>query len=99
MRIVSRKHETIGLHLFDPNEFRLPKAGIVTVHDLESGTVRYFDASDERTRSSYKKEKTRLFEQTMAALRAAGIDSAPIGTHEDAADVLGRFFRAREHRR
>ena len=27
------------------------------------------------------------------------VDTTPIGTHEDAADILGRFFRAREQRR
>lgn len=99
LKVISRKHETIAVVLFDPGEFDLPRAGILAAKDLETGQIRYFDTFDKTTRRSFSAERSRLFDHTLAALKSSGIDTAPIGTHEDAAEVLGRFFRARERRR
>lgn len=99
LRIVARKHDSIGIVLCDPGEFDLPRAGLLTVRDLETGRVRLFDASDSGTRSAFRRQAREVFDKTVAALKAAGIDTTRMSTHDDAADVLNRFFRARGMRR
>lgn len=96
LRVVSRKHELIGVLLSDPGDFVLPEAGILCVRDFETGQTVLLDASDERTRLRFAEQKMRSYRKTLDLLRASDIDCIEMSTTEEVADVLIRYFHIRE---
>lgn len=99
MRILSRKHEFVGIVLSDPGEFRLPEGGLVALRDPETGTIRLLDASDSATRAAYETARAESYRRRLGALKAAGVDAVELRTGESAAGALTRYFRYRERRR
>ena len=96
---MSKKHELIGILVSDPGEFRLPKAGLVLVEDLESRQRLVFDASHKTTRKAYEKQKQKGYHRLLEALKALDIDCIEIATNGSSADALTRYFRYREKRK
>ncbi|MCI0446027.1 DUF58 domain-containing protein [bacterium] len=98
LKIASKKHDLIAVHLFDPREIELPSAGLLRVRDAESGDVNWIDTADPRLRESYSrwwkerdKNRTRLF-------RRFGVDQIDIRIDQSYIKPLMSFFRAREKR-
>ncbi len=98
LKIASKKHDLIAVHLFDPREKELPSAGLLRVRDAESGDVNWIDTADPRLRESYSrwwkerdKNRTRLF-------RRFGVDQIDIRIDQSYIKPLMSFFRAREKR-
>lgn len=99
IRSAARKHELISVLVTDPGEFRLPDGGIVALQDLETGAVRYMDASDRTTRRRYQESRQAVHDQILQTHRAMDMDCIEMPTNGDAADALVRYFRYREQRR
>lgn len=53
LRIASRKHEVVAIHVTDPAEKILPRAGIIKGIDPETGREAWIDTEDDRYRKSY----------------------------------------------
>jgi len=99
IKSAARKHELISVLVTDPGEFRLPDGGIVAFRDLETGAVRYLDASDRTTRDRYHASRHAVHEQIVQTHKAMDMDCIEMPTDGDAADSLVRYFRYREQRR
>ncbi|WP_373499057.1 DUF58 domain-containing protein [Desulfococcus sp.] len=99
MRMLSRKHELIGVVLSDPGEFRLPEGGLLTLRDPETGEAQLIDASDAATRKAYEAARAEDYRRRLGALKAADVDAVELQTGDQAADALTRYFRYRERRR
>jgi uncharacterized protein (DUF58 family) len=99
MKSISGKHELIAVMLSDPGEFHLPKAGILTVRDFETGQQFVLDASDESTRRSYHENKTMDYAHVLQSLKNADMDCIEIHTDGSVVDALHRYFRIREKRK
>jgi len=98
MKVVSKKHEIIGVLLSDPGDFLLPSGGMVTLRDLETGELFCFDGSDKKSRSRYEKISRQAYRKTRDLLKAADVDCIEIKTIDSVADALTRYFRLREKR-
>lgn len=98
LKIVSKKHELIGIVLSDPGEFRLPESGIVTAVDVETGSVMVLDASDPQTRNLYQHNALGQYKTRLAGLKSADIDYVEISTPDNVVNPLVRYFRSREKR-
>ena len=99
IKSATRKHELISVLVSDPGEFRLPDGGIIAFQDLETGAVRYIDASDRATRERYQIARQAVHEQILQTHRAMDTDCIEMPTDGDPADALVRYFRYRERRR
>jgi len=99
IKSAGRKHELISVLVTDPGEFDLPEAGIIALKDLETGAVRYLDASDRATRDQFKNSRRAFHAGILQAHKAMDIDCIAMPTDGDAADALVRYFRYREQRR
>jgi len=99
LRIVSQRHELIGVLLSDPGEFFLPEKGILTVYDLETNDYALLDASDETTRRTFEKQKQLEYRSSLELLKNADIDCIEIITTGSVTDALTRYFRYREKRK
>ena len=99
LRILSRKHELIGVLLSDPGEFHLPEAGLLRLRDPETGGMVDLDGSDPRTRNAYEAARKAAYQERINRLRSAGVDVVELRTADSAADALTRYFRYRERRK
>jgi choline kinase len=95
LRIASKKHDVIGVHVYDRAEYQLPSLGLLKMRDLESGKKIIVDTSSAHTRKSYEKyfaEKKRKFNQVFKKL---GLDIMEVQVKEDYVKALRNFFKNR----
>lgn len=95
LRLAARKHDLIGIHLFDPREEALPKVGLLRVRDAETGALRWLDTDRAGVRQRYAtwfQERVMHFRSTF--LRA-GADVISMRTTEPYTTALHRFFQRR----
>ena len=98
LKVVNRKHDLIGIQLYDPAEISLPDLGLSKIEDPETGSAFWIDTS---SKSSLKVLKKRLeidqikFEKES---RKIGFDIIPISTDQDFVEPLLSLFKAREKR-
>ncbi len=98
LKIVSKKHEIVGILLSDPGDFSLPPGGIITVRDLETGELVSFDAFDRRVRNQYTAASQEAYRGIPDMLRSADVDCIEIRTDGSVVEALTRYFRFREKR-
>lgn len=53
LKIAAKKHDLIGLKIYDERETVLPEIGLITMKDVETGTVKWVDTADKKTRNDY----------------------------------------------
>lgn len=54
LRIAKRRHDLVGIHLYDPREVELPNVGLIRGIDAETGKTILIDSSSKKTREQYK---------------------------------------------
>ncbi len=95
LRIAAKKHDVIGIKIYDQMDKQLPDAGLLKVKDAESGKTKWVDSSNAFVRYSYEQEFFRITEYSTQTFKKAGCDLLHVKTGEDYVRVLQRFFRSR----
>ena len=98
LKIVNRKHDLIGIRLFDPAEKLLPDLGVIKVRDPESGSSFWIDTSN---RAEMEKLKTQInsdFNAFNKQAKKIGFDIISVSTNGDFVDPLISLFRKRDKR-
>ena len=95
LRAVSRRHDTIAVHLTDPVENELPEVGLMEVTDAETGERVLIDTSDIDVRNQYEQEARSRELALTKMFRRLKVDTIPIIADEGYVDPLIRFFRQR----
>ncbi|MEQ1675286.1 MAG: DUF58 domain-containing protein [Chitinophagaceae bacterium] len=95
LRIAGKKHDVIGIKLYDKMDMQLPDAGLLQVTDSESGQTKWVDSSNAFVRYSYEQEFFRVTAYSTQAFKKAGCDLLHVKTGEDYVKVLQRFFLSR----
>ncbi len=95
LRIASKKHDVIGIKLYDKMDMELPDAGLMKVQDTENNKTRWVDSSNTFVRYSYQQEFFRVTAYSTDAFKKAGSDLLHIRTGDDYVKVLQRFFLSR----
>ncbi|MBD3426487.1 MAG: DUF58 domain-containing protein [Candidatus Omnitrophica bacterium] len=98
LSITNKRHDVIAVTITDPAELVLPKAGIIKMHDAETGDLFEVDTSDPALRVSYEKRSSELAEKRSKIFRSTGVDSIDIRTDSSYVEPLIKFFRMRERR-
>lgn len=95
LRVLSRRHDCVGLHCWDARERSLPDLGLLNVADAETGQSSWVDTTDPDWRRRY----TARFLENLAAARynfqQAGADFLSLPTHEPYIQPLLHFFEQR----
>jgi uncharacterized protein (DUF58 family) len=99
MRSTARKHELINILISDPGDFVLPRGGIISARDLETGTLIQVDAFHPKTRSAFEQRQRRAYDRIRRQFKTADLDCIEVSTAVSAADALTRYFRYRERRK
>ena len=95
LRVAARKHDLIGIKLYDRMDRKLPDLGMLRVEDPETGKQEWVDTSSKFVRFEYEKEFFRITDYSNETFRKAGADLLHVRTDEDYVKVLQRFFISR----
>ena len=98
LAITNQRHDVIAVTVTDPAESALPEAGIVKLHDAETGEPCIVDTFDPGVRDLYKKRAEKLFSERQKLFRSVNVDNINIRTDQSYVEPLIRFFRMRERR-
>lgn len=95
LKLASRRHDIIGVRIFDPAEASLPNAGLVRLRDPESGRTQLADTGD----SGFRKETWSAYEsaarQFSDQFRRAKCDTISLASGQSYVAALHRFFKSR----
>lgn len=97
--LTNSRHDLVCVHLSDPRETELPRAGLLTVEDAETGELLEVDSSREGVRQTYERVNAERLADLDRALRHAGVDTLRLSTDSPFAPMLQRFFETRRGRR
>ncbi len=97
LRIAARRHDIIGIHLFDPKEEQLPNVGLIRSIDSESGEERWIDTSLSSVRDAYHKWFADHRNYFKSAFAKSGADTISIRTDLPYVTELLKFFKKRGH--
>jgi uncharacterized protein (DUF58 family) len=98
LKIAAKKHDLIGIRLFDPRETELVPVGLMRVRDAETGEMAWIDTSDRRVRDRYARWWRERSEQRTKLFRRSGVDNIDIRIDQSYVNPLVAFFRVREKR-
>jgi len=98
LSIASKKHDIIGLHVYDEKESELPNVGLIRAKDAESGLEKIIDTSSKKLRTRYNdwfKGHQDYFKNSFTKI---GADTLSIKTDDDYVKSLLNFFKRRSRR-
>jgi len=95
LRIAARRHDIIGVHLFDGREQDIPNVGLVRVVDSETGKKIWLDTSSKKIRERYKNWFQENYDYLVKTFRKSGADVVSIQTNESYVNALLKFFKKR----
>lgn len=90
-----RRHDMVGIQVYDPIDSYLPDVGLIEILDVESGFKKWVDTSDVHTRNAYNKQFVNNTKAFKEAFIKAGADTISISTNEDYVKPLIKFFKNR----
>lgn len=98
LRIAGKRHDLIGIRLLDPRENELPRVGLVTFRDAETGTQRWVDTANSKVVAAFRAYRRSVEDSRRATFVKAKLDSIDIRLDMPYMKPLVDFFRLRERR-
>ncbi len=78
LKIASKKHDIIGIRVYDIREESIPNLGVVPMLDAETGKVELINTGSKEVRLNYEKhyhEKVKYFKETFSKCGAGSLSS------------------------
>jgi uncharacterized protein (DUF58 family) len=98
LRIVSKKHDLISIHLEDPRERELLKGGLIKFRDAETQEIRYLDTSNKTVQEHFKKKLEERENLQNELFKKSRVDTINIDIASSYVRPLIDFFKLREKR-
>ena len=98
LKIANRKHDLIGIRLFDPGEKLFPDLGVLKVKDPESGSSFWIDTSSKREMEKLESKIQSDFDAFQNKAKKIGFDIISVATDQDFVEPLISLFRKRDKR-
>lgn len=95
LKIAARKHDLVGLWIYDKRESELTPMGLLKIRDSETGRLLWIDTHSTFFRHAYHQFYRKKQEETDDILKKSGVDYATIATHEDYVKPMMRLFLKR----
>jgi len=95
LRIGGKKHDLVGIKIYDQMDQALPNAGLVQLLDAETGQSQWVDTGSAYVRGKYEEQFFNDTANCVNIFKKAGSDLLHIKTGDDYVRVLQRFFRSR----
>ncbi len=98
LRVMSSRHDVIGLKIYDKMDMQLPDIGMLEVEDLETGKIQWLDTSDTMVRYKYQQHFMQQSEHCKNVFKKSGADLLHLRTDEDYVKILQQFFIRRKRK-
>lgn len=95
LKVAGKKHDMIGIKVYDKMDMELPPIGMIEAEDSETGGRYWVDTSDYLVRTNYQQYFFNQTEQCKGIFQKAGCDLLHLRTDEDYVKILQRFFVGR----
>ncbi|HEY8388405.1 MAG TPA: DUF58 domain-containing protein [Parasegetibacter sp.] len=92
LRVAARKHDVVGLKVYDKMDMDLPPVGLIPVQDAETGEIAWVDSSDKKVQYQYRQQFIENENRCQSFFKKAGSDLLYIRTDEDYVKILQKFF-------
>ncbi|HYK45313.1 MAG TPA: DUF58 domain-containing protein, partial [Parafilimonas sp.] len=83
LKIASRRHDIIGIQVYDRRDKELPKIGLVQVRDAETGETILMNTKSSVTQYHYNRQYKKIQEDAKQNFRMAGADLVQLATGDD----------------
>jgi len=98
LRIAGKRHDFIGIVLLDPRERELPKIGLITLRDAETGRQQWIDTLDRRVRNGHSDSWADQQKTRRSLFLKSKLDGVEIRIDQPYLKPLSDFFQRREKR-
>jgi len=95
LKVAGKKHDMIGIKVYDKMDVELPLIGMIEAEDAETGDRHWVDTNDYLVRTGYQQYFFNQTEQCKSIFQKAGCDLLHLRTDEDYVKILQRFFVGR----
>ncbi len=99
LKLLVKKHETIGVIIRDKIEVNWPDAGVVEWEDVETGEKVLIDTSSKLTRKQFEEKFLKYEEKIRKLFINTSTDYLTLFTEQEYEKELIRFFKRREMKR
>ncbi len=97
LSIVGKKHDLVGIRVFDPLEKEIPPLGLMRIRDAETGRIIWADTSSGSFRDNLKNWDLKHNDWLKQAFTKASVDLTSISTEQDYVPPLIGLFKRRIH--
>lgn len=95
LNIAGKRHDLIGIHIYDKRDKELPDVGLINVEDYETKQQQWIDTSNINVRADYEKQFLAHEKTTKDIFKKSGSEFISIQTDEDYVKKLQVFFKSR----
>ena len=95
MRVAGKKHDVIGIKIYDKMDMELPDAGLVQFIDAETGKANWVDTSSAYVRKKHQEAFFKITTYSAEVFKKSGSDLLHVKTGNNYVHVLQRFFKSR----
>jgi uncharacterized protein (DUF58 family) len=92
LRVAAKRHDVIGVQVYDRRDEKLPPVGLLQVRDAETGKMVWLNTNDTYTLHKYNQQFIKILEDAKLVFRNAGADLMQLATGEDYVKKLQEFF-------
>ncbi|RYD59503.1 MAG: DUF58 domain-containing protein [Sphingobacteriales bacterium] len=95
LQLAARKHDLVGIQVYDKHDRTLPSAGLVQIMDAETLQEVWIDTEDKSVREKYTLAFDQLRKYCSQAFMKSGASLMQVRTDDDYIKILQGFFKGR----
>ncbi len=92
LRVAAKRHDVIGVQVYDPRDEQLPKVGLIQLRDAETGKLVVLNTNDAYSQYKYHQQFKKILDDAKVSFRKAGADLIQLSTGQDYVKLLQQFF-------
>lgn len=92
IKVIAKKHDVIGIKIYDKMDMELPDIGLLAVQDIETGHTQFVNTSDRMVQYNYKTAFLQATDDCSNYLKKGGANLLHISTSDDYVKILQQFF-------
>jgi hypothetical protein len=90
--MTARKHDTIGIHLYDQTDRLLPNVGLLRIKDLETNQMEWVDTNQAKVRNSLQIKFDAFVGSLKTQFATANAGFISMHTQQDFVKMLHQYF-------
>ncbi|BDS14781.1 DUF58 domain-containing protein [Aureispira anguillae] len=95
IKLAANRHDTIGIHIYDPLEVEMPNVGLLPMIDAETGQTNWVDTSSEAVRNNYNNWYHNNLDYFKKTFLRNNADVMSVATNQPYLSILIKFFKER----